>query len=281
MIDFSTENERVIAGKNTAPEIVLKVLEETPKDTTVLDIGPGNGRLKYSLKDRPDLSFIGLEYDPELFTNLAGNGYKIINGDAGYIPLANESIGIAVSLNTMHEVCDASSYEERQKIFQTEIAELSRVVKRGGEIVIFDGVEPDDCDILATITPINPEASSRLQQFIDTYKAEKIGLTKNGDKFSGTLKDVVLFQTKALYVDTPQWSGEQNQLYPFLKEKDMLDKLTIGGFEIVVSTYPKGRTGVDWLLNQYNISSIINGVETVLQEPTFPQTQIFIRAKKT
>ena len=104
-------------------------------------------------------------------------------------------------------------------------------------------------------------------------------VSSDNERYRSNLRSAVLLQTKYGYIGLPVWPGEREQLYPFLKQEDILKVLQPFFGEVRVA-YPKGRIGVEKFLNDFEIIEEDGETEKLLDTNNFPQTQIFLHARK-
>lgn len=282
--------ERVISGSIKAPEIVVKNVLTLPQNSILLDLGAGEGRLANSISTlRPDIKIICLDYDLALNkkTLEVHPDANPINADANNLPFEEISMDMVVAINTFHEVCSASEYNDRLSQFRMIMLEINRVLKDGGEVIVFDGVDTTKDNPNVIITPKNEEARKKLLKYQTDYLAEKVEFEPTAlenaptiSSYRTSLRDAILLQTKYSYIDNPNvWEGERRQLYPLLKQEDF-ESIMQPFFTDLEISYPQGRIGVVKFLEEFDISIQSGDSPTPLDEKTFPQTQIFIHAKK-
>jgi SAM-dependent methyltransferase len=122
----------------------------------VLEIGPGPGFTTDLLRQQAT-SLTAVELDPALYAalaeRLAGSNVTVVNGDATALDFGDDTFSGAASFNMLHHV---PSLDAQQRV----LAELARVVRPGGTVVLVDsGFSPGLHDFHAadTYNPIEPE----------------------------------------------------------------------------------------------------------------------------
>jgi SAM-dependent methyltransferase len=122
----------------------------------VLEIGPGPGFTTDLLRQRAS-SLTAVEIDPVLFAaladRLADTNVTVLLGDASALDFGDDRFSGAASFNMLHHV---PSLDAQQRV----LAELARVVRPGGSVVLVDsGFSPGLHDFHAadTYNPIEPE----------------------------------------------------------------------------------------------------------------------------
>jgi ubiquinone/menaquinone biosynthesis C-methylase UbiE len=131
-----TSRERHWRGK-----VVDEALATTP--ATILDVGCGTGTLAVQIAQRaPDARVIGLDGDPDILKRAAAKAHtagvkvELVNGLADSIPLDGASVECAVSTLVFHHLAPDTKARA--------LAEIGRVLRPGGRLVIADYGDPHD-----------------------------------------------------------------------------------------------------------------------------------------
>jgi ubiquinone/menaquinone biosynthesis C-methylase UbiE len=112
------------------------------RDLSGLDVGCGTGRLLAFLHDAwPGMRFTGLDLSPPYLAEarrLIGRTarVKLIEGAAEKLPFDDASLDLVVSSFLMHELPET--------IRQQALAEMARVLKPDGLVVIVDSIQRGD-----------------------------------------------------------------------------------------------------------------------------------------
>lgn len=112
------------------------------RDLRALDVGCGTGRLLAFLHDAwPGIKFSGLDLSVHYLgeaRRLIGQTarVKLLEGPAEKLPFENQSVDLVVSSFLMHELPNS--------VRAAVIAEMARVLKPGGLIVIVDSIQKGD-----------------------------------------------------------------------------------------------------------------------------------------
>jgi ubiquinone/menaquinone biosynthesis C-methylase UbiE len=122
-------------------EVVDEVLET--EAAAILDVGCGTGTLVVELARRaPDARVIGLDGDPDILQRAAAKvraaavEVELLNGLADSIPVEDATIDCAVSTLVFHHLAPDTK--------RRGLAEIRRVVRPGGRLVIADYGGPHD-----------------------------------------------------------------------------------------------------------------------------------------
>jgi ubiquinone/menaquinone biosynthesis C-methylase UbiE len=120
-------------------------------DERALDVGCGTGALTIALAPQV-AEVVGLDRVPELLAlarERAPANARFVEGDATTLPFADGSFDLAGTLRTLHHV-------HRPELV---VAELARVVRPGGRVLVIDQIAPAD--------PLEALAIDRFEQARD------------------------------------------------------------------------------------------------------------------
>ena len=192
---FVKKAERVAALQDArAAELEAKVVRfaELRGDERALDAACGAGALAFALAPHVR-EVVGVDIVPELLEQgrqRAGEveNVEFVEGDATKLPFARGSFDLAGTLRSLHHI-------ERPELV---LAELTRVTRLGGRILVVD-----------QLAPIDPLAAFELNAF---ERARDPSHTR-------TLADVDLrhlFESNGLVLVREEYEREQRQLDPYL-----------------------------------------------------------------
>lgn len=117
------------------PGIVVEKLSDVRVRGSVVDIGCGNGKFIQRLReDRPDLSLLGLDIAPGILAGVPG---PVAVADALRLPLAAQSVDVALALHMLYHVPDIAQ----------SVRELSRVVARDGLMIASTNSDRDKAEL--------------------------------------------------------------------------------------------------------------------------------------
>ncbi len=121
----------------------------------VIEIGPGPGFTTDVLRRRAQ-RLIAVEIDPDLATSLsermANSNVEVVCGDAAALEFGDSSFTGAASFHMLHHI-------ETDKAQDQVLAELARVLGKGGTLVAADGIPNEETrafHVDDTYNPIDP-----------------------------------------------------------------------------------------------------------------------------
>jgi ubiquinone/menaquinone biosynthesis C-methylase UbiE len=107
---------------------------------SILDVGCGTGRTLAQLRAAfPGAELVGLDLSPfylEEARRVVGPGVRLVEGNAEAIPLPDAAVDAVVSVYLFHEL----PRNARRRV----MAEMARVLRPGGRLVILDSVQRSD-----------------------------------------------------------------------------------------------------------------------------------------
>jgi ubiquinone/menaquinone biosynthesis C-methylase UbiE len=112
-------------------------------DERALDVGTGAGALAFALAPLVR-EVVGLDPVPELLDlarERAPANVELVEGDGTALPFAEESFDLAATQRALHHVDRADRV----------LAELVRVTRRGGRVLVIDQLAPADADEAAAV----------------------------------------------------------------------------------------------------------------------------------
>ena len=100
-------------------------LDNTPKNSLVLDLGCGSGRNMI----HKDLNFIGVDYAKNFIDICKDKGLNVINSNILNVPLSNNSADAIICIAVLHHI---ALYENQLRA----LLEIKRLIKPGGKILL-------------------------------------------------------------------------------------------------------------------------------------------------
>jgi ubiquinone/menaquinone biosynthesis C-methylase UbiE len=136
---FARTAGRVAAHQDTrAARLARQVRDFAPLrgDERALDVGTGAGSLAFALAPLVR-EVVGLDPVPELLELARQRGLpntEFVEGDGAALPFPDASFDLAGTHRTLHHVAHADRV----------VAELARVIRPGGHVLVVDQLAPDD-----------------------------------------------------------------------------------------------------------------------------------------
>lgn len=127
-----TYNKIATAFSNTRTkpwDWIQKFLKSLPNESSVLDIGCGNGRNMTNVVKGQNLTFKGVDSCQEFVEIANKNGKDVVLSDMCQLPFEDNSFDAILSIASFHHL---STPERREKGLQ----EMRRVLKPGGKILM-------------------------------------------------------------------------------------------------------------------------------------------------
>ncbi len=200
----------------------LAALVPLTGDERALDVGAGTGALAFALASRVR-EVVALELDEELAERAradAPTNVQVVVGDGEHLPFDAFSFDLAGSLRTLH-------HTRRPELM---VAELARVTRPGGTILVADQLAPAD-----------PLAAFELNRFERARDPSTTRVLSDGDLRA-------LFDANSLHLRREQVVHESRDLEAYLDlagcegvERDRARSLAPTGYEAVVGWYVLSR----------------------------------------
>ena len=198
---------RVVAAHTpsmAAPEAPAAV---APKATFIVDIGSGNAKIPLAMCALlpPAAALCAVEMSTEMLAVAARNRARagvpvqrlnLLNGDAKRLPFAADSIDMVTSNSLVHHIPDPRAV----------FAEVARIARRGGPLLIRDLVRPESEAALEHILTTHAAQASPLQRmlFADSLRA---ALTV--DEVRQMLDECGLADVAVSQITDRHWSAER------------------------------------------------------------------------
>lgn len=200
----------------------LTALVRLNGDERALDVGAGAGALAFALASRVR-EVVAVELDEELAERAradAPQNVQVVVGDGEHLPFDDFSFDLAGTLRTLH-------HTRRPELM---VAELARVTRPGGTILVADQLAPTD-----------PLAAFELNRFEHARDPSTTRVLSDGDLRA-------LFDANSLHLRREQVVHEARELEAYLDlagcegpERERARSLAPRGYEAVVGWYVLAR----------------------------------------
>ncbi|HEX5449789.1 MAG TPA: class I SAM-dependent methyltransferase [Gaiellaceae bacterium] len=217
---MSTADRRAALQAERAASLVARLddLLELRGDERALDVGTGTGALAYALATRV-ASVVGVDSDAAMIERArlnAPDNVEMVIADGEHLQFESFSFDLAVTARTLHHTA-------RPELL---VAELVRVTKPGGTLLVAD-----------QLAPVDPLAAFELNRFERARDASTSRLLSDGDLRA-------LFDANSLVLRRDEIVHEPRDLDRYLDlagcdgdERERLRALAPDGYEGVVGWY--------------------------------------------
>ena len=251
----------------------------------VLDLGAGYGRVGSALEAmNPSAEIVSLEINPELVLRgvESAKSLNFTYGDVKEIPFPDQSFDAVSAVNVFHEVASSNELGTRLEEFDQAINEVSRVLRLGGQLIMFDGAMPLEGNSAVLVRSHTARAEALLRKFASEYTARKPDIIFDYPGYAVTdVSTLATLLTKFDYlVEDEPWEGERKQLYPFATIPEITNAMARNDLLTTSVTHPTPdvRPGLKALLENYFVSDAISGI--AFDQDIFPYCQAMIKATK-
>jgi ubiquinone/menaquinone biosynthesis C-methylase UbiE len=213
--DRRAEQQRQRAGARPAR---LESLHPTVGDERALDVGAGTGAFAFAIAARVR-EVVAVEIDEELATRArddAPANVEVVVGDGEHLPFDSFTFDLSATLRTLH-------HTQRPHLL---VAELARVTRPGGTILVVDQLAPAD-----------PLAGIELTRFEQARDPSTTRLLSDADLRG-------LFDSNSLVLRREEVTREPRDLDAYLdlagcegEERERARTLAPTGYEAVVGWY--------------------------------------------
>jgi ubiquinone/menaquinone biosynthesis C-methylase UbiE len=191
-------------------------------DEGVLDVGAGTGAFAFAIAPRVR-AVVAVEADADMAARAradAPENVEVIVADGEHLPFGDDSFDLAATIRTLH-------HTPRPELL---VAELARVTRTGGTILVVDQLGPDD-----------PLAAFELTRFEQARDSTTTRLLADGD-----LRE--LFESNSLVLRRAETMREPRELEGYLDlagceglQRERARSLVPKGYEAVVGWYVLSR----------------------------------------
>lgn len=190
-----TKSEQTESWRLVADELkVKKILEHVGDAKSLLDIGCAWGQVLLPLVDHiPELA--GVDESADRLEQLSNNSnIKTFQCRSSDLCINDESYDVVLTSHIMHEL-KLFGYEED---FERTLAEIHRVLKPGGRLIIIDHRDPGEGLVKIDVGP----QRDNLLEFIDKFVISDIHIFMHHNIVTMSKRDCHEFVTKIWSLDT-------------------------------------------------------------------------------
>ncbi len=246
--NISKTNSKHEALKSTA--LLINTLSRQNSITNILDVGCGNSSMLLELKKLTSktinrIYYTGLDYNQNLISSnlIHYPSFNFIHQDICKIHPTienNQSYDIILAVNILHEVfsnvLNQKNSINRLTIFDgkkrvnTAITNISRLLKPGGHLVIFDGIESSRYTESISVTFKNTSCFLDFRNFVISYEPFQIKYTitsrvNNLVTIQLNYFDFTRYITKSIFFHSKLWEIEKKESYQYYTFNDFSESL--------------------------------------------------------
>lgn len=222
---------------------IIKKLLENRTNLRMLDVGCFSGamlnRIYRELPEdlRSRMSLMGVDSDREAM-QYGGNKYGLITyveaNLEGKIPLVKQ-FDVIILCNVLHELFPNDDLVKRRNKIKKVYKQLADLLVDGGQLILLDGIKPDDFDSKVKIELISEEWGNKFERLVKEYSAvELYGKRLSAKKVMTDKFALSVFLTKARYLDEEYWKSEAAQLYQYFTARDFEEMVEYAGMKLVL-----------------------------------------------
>lgn len=196
--------------------------------SSILDLGCGVGALTTSLVERfPSALIVGVDRSKYLLGKLQKRGTALtVLADISALPLKDGFFDVAVAVQVLHEILSSRDVH----ILVETLQNIRRLLRKGGELVIFDHVSPGDAPVLLGLSE---EMLKRLCEFQSKFKYRKITFKKHDEGLVRiSMRDFYEFLTKIWALNSDLEEEEMNETHTPFTQQELKVFLQKAGFTV-------------------------------------------------
>ncbi|MCU1282402.1 MAG: hypothetical protein JWM53_5948, partial [bacterium] len=239
--ELSSHRDFATYGAQMDASLVQKVEDLLPwvLPPRIVDKGCGTGKLLVELSRRfPGASLVGVDLSREFLrrsdeNTYAGGDIELVLGDAADQQLPDGSADTIIFSSIMHEVYSYSGYDKGR--IDRALASAARELRRGGRLLIRDGISPDPREVLLDL--MDAPANAQFDRFAREFKHGQGAAFTSEEPRDGALATVRLsahlaneFLCKKDYLQN--WEIEVHEEYGVLTVDEWRTALARNFFEV-------------------------------------------------
>ena len=244
---FDYLNQRLDSGesKNVAIYATVESIErqlQNKERIKVLDVGCFSGAMlnrifrELSEESQVRIDLFGIDSDIEATEHgrkKYGNiEYWQVNIEDGLD--MEGKFDIVMLVNVLHELFPKTNLDARKKKISEVFLDVASLLSDGGEIILLDGLRPDNPNQIVEVTLTSDEWIDRFEKLGNEYAVAELFVQRIGDRQIRTdVLGLAIFITKARYVNEDYWESEAQQLYQYYNHNDFIRLVQDAGLELV------------------------------------------------
>jgi hypothetical protein len=271
--------------KSASIPYILRCILETKKNHLIIaDYGCSDGsfanHVNQMCNSSKTIDFYGIDFNQSVL-EIAKKKYDKLTFINKNLYLDNlddltAKFDVAYAINTFHEVYSfygmngKFDHEKGINAVMTSLKNVIKTIKKGGFLIIFDGLESQNADQKAKIRFKSTKSLSDFEKFNKTYKPIQENVLQTSEMtFEMSYRYFTRFITKSRFINEPVWQLEQDESYQYFNTNEYLIALKRIGLEIeTINTLSP------------NLGEWSHLVEILDDKLFFPEEHILIVAKK-
>lgn len=197
----------------------------------IVELGCGNGTVLELLRRRfPDSVLVGVDCSPEMVRRCRRRfpGFRFLRKDITLPLFKPGTVDTIVLCSIMHEVFSYKGYD--YSAVRKTLAHCAAALKRGGRLVLRDGVKPAKQDAVY-LTFLNAPAYDKFLRFSKEFGSSEIVWRLKDGRIQVARRDAMEFLTKYLY--DVNWKYEVKEQFGVFTLADWAVELRKAGFKVL------------------------------------------------
>jgi len=197
----------------------------------IVELGCGNGTVLELLRRKfPDSLLVGVDSSPEMIRRCRRRfpGFRFLKKDITLPLFEPGSVDTIVLCSIMHEVFSYKGYD--YSAVRRTLAHCAAALKRGGRLVLRDGVKPAKQDAVY-LTFLNALAYDKFLRFSKEFGSSEIVWRLKDGRIQVARRDAMEFLTKYLY--DVNWKYEVKEQFGVFTLADWGVELRKAGFKVL------------------------------------------------
>lgn len=223
-----------------ASRVIRHIYHQNEQPVRILELGCGEGQVVGTLADGhaqlcSSQGVIGVDYNPQSLARCRRDfpGLQFVEGDFTD-PALLAGLGqydLVLLVNALHEVYSATYSQDLGEVdvpaakqrTESALGGAVRLLKPGGWLVLFDGVEPSgDLHEIIQIRFLDNRARNNFETFARQYRPFRITFRETGERLHISLsrRDFTRYITKSIFLEKQLWQTERLESYQYFSEEE-------------------------------------------------------------